>query len=54
MPIIDLQVIFIGAVIDAIVDLIVFKLFRIRKITTIITPLLFNAPRLKFVENVVS
>jgi len=49
MPIIDLQVIFIGAVIDVIVDLMVFKLFRIREITIIITILInFIIPYLSF------
>lgn len=49
MPIIDLQVIFVAAVIDVIVDLIVFKLFRIREITTVITFLInFIIPYLSF------
>jgi hypothetical protein len=49
MPIIDLQLIFIGAVIDVIVDLVIFKLFRIREITTIITIIInFMIPYLSF------
>jgi hypothetical protein len=49
MPIIDLQVIFIATVIDIIIDLIVFKFFRIRGITAIVNVIVnFIIPYISF------